>query len=105
MRILETLARLELTDGLDLADLVHEAASRLRRDATVVVVLSAITPQAAVALGNLRRRGFAVTALVSAYHIHEFERIAGPLATEGIPAKHFKDQADIVSLCREYVLR
>ncbi len=105
VRILEALARLELTDGLALADLVHETASRLPRDATVVVVLSSITPQAAVALGNLRRRGFAVTALVNAYHIHEFQRIAGPLAAEGIPARHFKDQADIAGLCQEYVLR
>ena len=36
MRILETLARVELTDGLTLAQLITETGSRLPRDATVV---------------------------------------------------------------------
>jgi len=33
VRILETLARVELTDGLPLADLIGETASRMPRDA------------------------------------------------------------------------
>ena len=39
LRILETLARVELTDGLSFAQLVVETASRLPRDATVVALL------------------------------------------------------------------
>ena len=63
-RILETLARLELTDGLDFSGLVREAAVQLPRDATVVAVFSHITPEMAQALGELVQHGFLVTAIV-----------------------------------------
>src|SRR6185437_13283705 len=62
-RILETLARVELTDGLSFAQLVVETTSRLPRDATVVAVLAAVSPETALALGSLRRRGHAVVAV------------------------------------------
>ena len=64
LRILQTLARLELTDGLDFSGLVREAAVQLPRDATVVAVFSRVTPEMAQALGELARRGFLVTAIV-----------------------------------------
>ena len=72
MRILETLARAELTDGLDLAHLIIETASRLPRDATVVAILTTVTPSTAIALGNLRRRGFAVTAIINVFEERDF---------------------------------
>ncbi len=56
MRILEMLARAELTDGLSVAELVNETAPRLPRDATVVAIVTTVTEETAVALGNLRRR-------------------------------------------------
>lgn len=105
MRILETLARLELTDGLRLDQLVHEAASRLPHDATVVALVSRVTTETAVSLGNLRRRGFAVAAIVNAYHLHEFEKAAGMLLAEGVEARHLVDQAGIATICRQQVLR
>ena len=64
LRILETLARLEPTDGLEFSGLVREAAVQIPRDATVVAVLSRVTPEMAQALGELVRRGFLVTAIV-----------------------------------------
>ena len=67
MRILETLARVELTDGLNFAKLVTETAGRLPRDATVVAILTRRDVETAVALGNLRRRGLAVTAILNLY--------------------------------------
>jgi hypothetical protein len=63
-RILETLARLEQTDGLDFSALILEAAVRIPRDATVVAVLCHVTPEMAMALGELVRRGFLVTVVV-----------------------------------------
>jgi uncharacterized protein (DUF58 family) len=59
MRILEALARVELTDGLTFPQLVVEATSRLPRDATIVALLPNVPPESAIALGNLRRRGYA----------------------------------------------
>jgi uncharacterized protein (DUF58 family) len=105
MRILQTLARVELTDGLPFAQLTIEAASRLPHDATVVAILSTVTSEAAVALGNLRRRGFAVAAIVNVYALDEFEKAAGMLLAEGIEARHLVDESAISVICRQSVLR
>jgi len=105
MRILEALARLELTDGLTVAGLIDETSSRIPRDATVIALVCGVSTETALALGGLRRRGFAVTAIVNAYHVHEFEQAAGPLMAEGIEVRHLVDEAGLVDLCRQYVLR
>jgi uncharacterized protein (DUF58 family) len=104
MRILETLARAELTDGLDLAHLIIETASRLPRDATVVAILTTVTPSTAIALGNLRRRGFAVTAIINVFEERDFAEAAGLLLSERIDSHHLKDETSIGSVCRSYVL-
>jgi uncharacterized protein (DUF58 family) len=62
--ILETLARLEQTDGLYFPKLVSEASVKLPQDATVVAILSHVTPEMAQALRGLVLRGFLVTAIV-----------------------------------------
>ena len=105
MRILETLARVELTDGLSFAQLTTEAASDLPRDATVIALLSSVTMETAVALGNLRRRGFAVTVILNLYEVHDFETASGRLLAQGIEARHLRDKAAIVDICRKHVLR
>ena len=105
LRILETLARVELTDGLSFAQLLDETASRLPRDATVVALLASPSIETAVALGELRRKGLAVTAIVNLYDDLEFERASAQLAAEGIEARHLKSVEALPTLCREYVLR
>jgi uncharacterized protein (DUF58 family) len=105
MRILETLARLELTDGLTLAQTIAETASRMPRDATVLAILTSVTIQTAVALGDLRRRGFAVSVLVNVFHLHEFEAACGPLLAEGIEARQVKDESDVATMCQHYAAR
>ncbi len=105
MRILETLARVELTDGLSLAQLVTETGSRLPRDATVVAIVTAVTEETAVALGNLRRRGFAVTAIVNVYEDRDYAEAAGKLLAERIETRHLKDEASVSEICRMHALR
>jgi uncharacterized protein (DUF58 family) len=105
MRILETLARVELTDGLSLGQLIDETASRLPRDATVVVILSAVTTETAIFLGGLRRQGYAVTAIVNTYYLDQYEKAAGPLAAEGIETRHLQDRAAVATVCSSYVAR
>jgi uncharacterized protein (DUF58 family) len=105
MRILETLARVELTDGLPFVDLIRETAPRLPRDATVLAVLPEVTADTAVALRNLRRNGFAVSAILNVYETHDFAQAAGRLAAEGIEARHLKDRDGIATVCRKYLLR
>ena len=105
MRILETLARVELTDGLTFAQLVMETAGRLPRDATVVAILASLSIETAVALGELRHKGLAVTAILNLYNDMEFERASAQLAAEGVEARHLKNVEALPDLCREYVLR
>ena len=105
MRILETLARAELTDGLQFAELVGESAARLPRDATVVAILSQVSPASAIALGNVRRRGFAVTAFVNLYEEREYAEAAGLLLAEGVESRHLRDRESLSGICQAYVLR
>jgi uncharacterized protein (DUF58 family) len=105
IRILETLARVELTDGLPLPALIEEAASRMPRDATVITILPPGSTESAITLGNLRRRGFAVTALLNMYDEWEFAEASAPFLAEGIETRHLKDEASIVDICRNYALR
>jgi uncharacterized repeat protein (TIGR01451 family) len=104
MRIREALARVELTDGFDLPSLLTETYSRLPRDATVVVIVSAVTDQTAIALGNLRRQGFAVTAIVNAFDDYGYSVVAGKLLAQGIESRHLRDEQSIVTICQRQLL-
>jgi len=104
-RFLETLARVELTDGLTFSQLVLETASRITRNATVVAILTSVTPESAVALGNLRRRGFAVTALVNTFEERDYAEAAGMLAAEHIESRQLIDEQGVSTICGEYALR
>src|SRR5262249_1578454 len=100
-RVLETLARVELTDGLSLPQLLVETASRLPRDATVVALLGAVPVETALALGNLRRRGYAVTAVLVLYEDDRYERSYGRLAAEGIDVRHLRSEEELSVLCQQ----
>lgn len=103
--ILETLARMELTDGLPLPALIEESAARIPRDATVVAIVPRGDETSAIALANLRRRGFAVTVLLNLFDEYEYSRAAGFFLAEGIETRHLKDEKSIVEICRQYALR
>ena len=105
MRILETLARVELTDGLPLPALVEETASRMPRDATVIAILPGSSQESAIALGYLKRRGFAVTVILNLFETYDFADAAAPYMAEGIEVRHLRDEMSIVEICRSYALR
>jgi len=105
MQIFETLARLELTDGLTLPQLLAETTSRLPRDASVLAILPQVTPESAIALGNLRRQGYAVSAILNLYDDYDFAQAAGSLIAAGIEVYHLKNEAAIVSICRKALWR
>jgi uncharacterized protein (DUF58 family) len=105
MQILDTLGRLELTDGLTFSQLIEESQDHLPRDATVVVLLPQVTAEDAIRLSMLKRQGFAVTAVLNLYDQYEFGRAAGMLLAEGIEARQLRDEASIVSLCNQAMLR
>ncbi len=105
MQILQTLARAELTDGFDLSQLVTEAIGRMPRDATVVAILPVLSPAAMLALRTLRRRGFAVTAILNFWDECDFGMAAAMLLADGIAAHHLRDEAAIADICCQFALR
>jgi uncharacterized protein (DUF58 family) len=105
-RIRETLALAELTDGLTFARMVTEAAPRIPRDATVVAVLPEVTAETAIALGNLQRRGMAVTAVLVLLDSDPLEAGYGRLVAEGIrDIRHLPDETALPDLARRQVDR
>jgi hypothetical protein len=103
--ILQTLARVEKTDGLTFSQLLSEAGSQLPQSATVVAMLTRVTPETAIALGNLRRRGMAVTAIINVYDDHRFAELSAPLLSERVETRQLKDRAAIPRVCMNCVLR
>ncbi len=83
-QIRETLARLELTDGMTFSRLVVEVAPRLPKDATVIAVLPAVPVETSVALGQLRKQGFAVSVVLVSVSDDDKPIAAGRLMAEGV---------------------
>lgn len=119
-RMREALARLELTDGLTFAQTVVETSSRMPRDATLIAVLGEVTTETAIVLGNLRRNGYAVTAIVvlqegtSSFGRSDGVRFVdadgmidqiGRLIAEGIDVRHIDHEAAISQMCSEQLVR
>lgn len=110
-QILETLARLESTDGLNFAQLLEETAPKIRRDATVVAVLRNVTPATAAALGELVRRGFIVTAIIIAFEEFVTPDWAQPpewatlLLAQGVDFRIVTSEESISELCAEAIVR
>jgi uncharacterized protein (DUF58 family) len=110
-RIREVLARLEWSERRTLAELVAETGSRIPRNATVIAVLGDATEETALALGNLRRRGYAVMALVIAFDEMNFHRWAEPpawagrLLTENIEFRMVPEETALARICGELCLR
>lgn len=105
LQILEMLARLELTDGLTLPQTILETSSRMPRDATVIAILPKVTPEIAIALGMLRRRGLAVIAIINVFEPQEYADAAGPLIAEQIETRHLQSEESVVEICAQYWLR
>lgn len=105
MRIIETLARAELTDGLSVMELISETASRMPRDATVLAILPRVDEEAAVALGSLKQRGFAVAAVLNVFDRNDFADASGPLLAQSIPTYHLSDEDSVSEVCRRILTR
>lgn len=110
-QILETLARLEHTDGLEFSEMLEEVASEIPRDATVVAVLRRVTPAMAASLGELARRGFLVTVIVVSIDIEPTPDWARPpdwaqmLLAQGIDFRVVNTEESVTNLCAEAIVR
>lgn len=104
-KIRKALARLELTDGMHFPRLIMESMSRLPRDASVIAVLSHVDMEMGVALGQLKRRGYAVTAIVNTSDHERFATLSAPLMAEGIETRMLIDEESIRTICSRQLLR
>jgi uncharacterized protein (DUF58 family) len=110
-QILETLARLEHTDGLEFSGMLAEVASEIPRDATVVAVLRRVTPATAGALGELARRGFLVTVIVVSVELEPTPDWAQPpdwaqmLLAHNIDFRIVNTEEAVMNLCAEAIVR
>jgi uncharacterized protein (DUF58 family) len=109
--ILDTLGRLELTDGFELTDLIHTSIGRLPRDATVAAILTHVTEESAIALGTLRRHGFVVVVILVTFdEVSHYDWASPPdwaarLMAEGIEFRRIEDEDGLAQLCAAQFVR
>ncbi len=104
-QMVRTLARLERSDGLTLAELLVECESQLSADTTLLVLLQQCSAESMGAMLDLQRRGRAVAVIVNTHDINDYSDIAGPLIAGRIPTFHLGSEDTIVDVCRETLLR
>ncbi|MDO4557744.1 MAG: DUF58 domain-containing protein [Planctomycetia bacterium] len=104
-RIFDLLARLELSEGLPLPELLQEASGRIPRSASVVIIVGRIGVAEAIAIGDLRRSGFSVTVFVNCYHVVDFEAALATLLDMGVEVRQLTRRSSVSDLCRDFVLR
>ena len=104
IHINRALARLELSDGMDLSTLIAETLGQLPRDATVVAIVSEMNMKNAIALGSIKQQGYSVVAIVNTYSEERFAQTTAPLFAEGIEAVHLKDESYIQGICEKQAL-
>ena len=100
-----TLARLERTDGLTLAELLVECESQLSGDTTLLVILQQANPATIATLVGLSNRGRAVAVIINTHDINDYTSIAGPLIASRIPTFYLSDKASIADVCRNVLVR
>jgi len=95
----QMLARIELTDRSSFAEMVLEVATRVPRDATILAILPAVPIETSVALGSLRRRGFAISVILVAMEDEAFAVGYGRLVAEGVrDVRRVQSEADLALL-------
>jgi uncharacterized protein (DUF58 family) len=98
-QIREALARLEFTDGLSFAQMVLEVTPRLPRDATIIAILPDVSVETSTTLGNLRRQGFAVSAILVALDDEAMLIAHGRLLAEGVrDVRHVNTEDELALL-------
>lgn len=107
-QILETLARLELTTGLNFSQMIEESKPYLTRDATIIAILRDVSEETALALGSLKRSGYAVTAVVIVEtRIPDWvvpPEWANYLLAQGVPFRPIHDEEALMQLCGEQLI-
>lgn len=98
----EALARLELTDGLNFPEFLLEVSPRLPKDATLIAILPKVSLETSLALGMMRRLGYAVSVLLIGLRDDGGDdrlQAAGRLLAEGIrDVRYLNSEQDLALL-------
>ena len=98
-KIRESLARLEQTDGMTFARLVMEVAPRMPKDATVIALLPRVPVDTSVALGQLRRQGFAISVILIGLTDEDEPVAHGRLLAEGVrDVRHIRNEDELQAI-------
>lgn len=100
-----TLARLERSDGLTLAEMLVESESQLSSETTLLVIAQTLAPESIAALVGLSRRGRAVAVILNTHDVNDYGASAGPLIASRIPTFHLADRNAIADVCRATMVR
>lgn len=94
MRILDLLARVQMSDGPGFGTLLQRGTSRLSWGSTIVVVTGRVQEELFEALASLRRSGFSVV-LISVDPSTAFEAIRRRASMIGVPSYEVWEEADL----------
>jgi len=99
--IRQMLARLEPSDSRTFANFLIEVAPRLPKDTTALALTPRVTDETALALGNLRRQGYAVALIIVLPAEDTVEGMLGRLASEGIrDVRVLNHESELPELCQ-----
>ena len=104
-QILDTLARLELTNGMMFDALVEETRAQIPGNATLIAIVPEVTERMAVLLADLRHRGNSVTVIWVVFDEEEApEWAARPdwakwLIGAGVEVRRVEDEAGVSAVC------
>jgi len=97
LKIIENLARVIPSDGLAIDALIMSEFRRIPRDATLIPIVSRVTPELALVLAEMKISGFPVTAFVIKNQ-HAYEEASMLLARESIDVIHIEAERDLHEL-------
>ncbi|MGV3484596.1 MAG: DUF58 domain-containing protein [Planctomycetaceae bacterium] len=103
--VLRQLARLELSDGLPIAETILGSQSRLARDTTLIVILQQCPASTAAMLIGMKRRGWAIAVVINTQDINDYIAAAGPFQAANIPVAHLADENSLPEVTRRAAVR
>jgi uncharacterized protein (DUF58 family) len=96
-RILDALARLELSDGMPFHQMLLNEYYRLPREAALVAIVPQVTPELVEAFIQMKRSGFVITVFV-VRNPSGYARAVGLLAREHLNVLHLSGEEDLYEL-------
>jgi len=102
LEMMETLARLELGQGLSLAQMLAAEYVRLPRDAALIIIVPQVPAELVEMIARLKATGFVVSVFVI-LNREEFIRAQARLSYEGVNVFHIQQERDLDVLARRTI--